>query len=727
MKLQFVVENYAVGKQTAGKLKCHYSYKNGKGLFPDRFCQAIVGWICEWIFFSFTFGSVSPCPQRFLCFKIAMKQLSFCLFLAYCSLLIQKSQCQFRYPDSSHKEFRGYYDYEKLAAAKKLLAPEAGPSGTGFRVHHYRCEWKIDPAVRAISGRVRADFRVLADTLSACWFDFSAQLSVDSVVFRSQKIQGNFSGTNLFRVQLPEILSANQLDSISIFYHGVPPNSGFGSFNQQFHAGQPIIWTMSCPYAASDWWPCINDHRIKTDSIDQIITVPLACKAAGNGKLMAENIQGQNRIFHWKHRHPIAPYLVATAVSNYASFTTRMHLPSLAPGDSMPVINFVYPEALASAQVNLPKVMPIIAWYDSLIAPYPFRDEKYGHAQFGWGGGMEHQTMSFMTNFTFSLQAHELAHQWFGNHITCRSWRDVWLNEGWATYAAALAEKRFGTASFSSWLTTTQNAVRASSGGSVRVDDTTDINRIFDYRLTYRKGALLLHMLRWELGDSAFWAGVRQYQSDPQLTGGYAGTRQFLQHLEQASGKNLSAFEQEWFYGQGYPNLVLRLNPEGGTVYRLRITQTPSHNSVQFFHLKIPLRIVGGSGDTVMIFYPDSSGQEFLISLPFTPTSMVFDPQKWLLAKATVQVITEAKEPLPSVPLLKVQTNPFADSLELESTEPGVWVRLFDMQGREVLRHEIPYQGKQRVFTGRLIPGNYLLLWQKGNQSGVFKVIKAKP
>jgi aminopeptidase N len=625
----------------------------------------------------------------------------------------------------SDSESDHFIQGEKKAAERKLLSIQEGPAGSGFHVHHYRCEWAINPAVRAISGKVRADFRVQADALSVLWFDLSSQLTVDSVVFRSGRISGSFSGSNLYRISLPQILNLNQLDSVIIFYHGIPLNSGFGSFNQQFHAGQPIIWTMSCPYAASEWWPCINNHRIKADSIEQIISVPLNCKAAGNGKLISETISGSNRVFHWKHRHPIAPYLVATAVTNYSSFTTRMHLPTLAPGDSMPVINFVYPEALASAQVNLPKVMPIIAWYDSLIAPYPFRDEKYGHAQFGWGGGMEHQTMSFMTNFSFSLQAHELAHQWFGNQITCRSWRDVWLNEGWATYMAALAERRFGTASFNTWLNTTQNAVKASSGGSVRVDDTTNINRIFDYRLTYRKGALLLHMLRWELGDSAFWAGVRQYQTNPQLMGGYADTRQFLQHLELASGKNLSDFEQEWFYGQGYPVLQLKLSAEGNNSYRLRITQTGSHSSVSFFHLKIPVKISGGGQESNLIFYPDSSGQEFVFTLPFQPVSLIFDPQKWLLAKATVQVLTDVKQPLPSAVPIKIQPNPFTDSLELELLKSDVSFRLFDMLGREVLRNFSPLPGKQKISTARLIPGNYLLLWERDQYSGVEKVMKA--
>jgi aminopeptidase N len=614
----------------------------------------------------------------------------------------------------------------EISARKLLLNPAlVSPAGSNFKVSHYRCEWAINPAVRYISGRVRCDFSVSADTASLLFFDFSSQLTVDSVVHRGAKINSGFSSSNLFWIKTSFPMNQGNQDSVSIYYKGVPANSGFGSFNKQTHAGQPIIWTMSCPYAASDWWPCVQSHRQKADSIDMIIRVPATCRAAGNGKLLAEIQTDSSRIFYWKHRHPIASYLVATAVTNYASFSTRMHLPSMAAGDSMPVLNFVYPEALSSASFNLPKVMPILAYYDSLVAPYPFRDEKYGHAQFGWGGGMEHQTMSFMTNFSVSLQAHELAHQWFGNHITCRSWTDVWLNEGWATYMAALAEQKMGTASFQSWLNSTQGAVKASSGGSVWVNDTSDINRIFDSRLTYKKGALLLHMLRWELGDSAFWAGVRHYQSDPALVYGFATTEQFFQHMEQASGRNLSRFKQDWFYGQGYPSCQLKLSAEGSGIYRLRIGQTSSHPSVPFFHLKIPVRIAGSGQDTTMVFSPDSSGQEFLISLPFVPGSMVFDPSKWLLAKSTVQIVTSIPPEDKSRALPKIAPNPFGDSLEISFEKFPAAVRIFNLQGKEVLRQFLASGGSGRIDTRKLIAGNYLLLWESAGRSGALKVIKS--
>jgi len=628
----------------------------------------------------------------------------------------------------SNAQLFDFQSHEKREAqlSEGLRMQEASIAGSGFDVLHYRCEWAINPAQRFISGRVRCDFRILADTQSLFWFDFSSALTVDSVVFRGQSPDFGFSGNDLFWVKTNPVLNQGQVDSISIFYHGVPNNSGFGSFNKESHAGQPIIWTLSCPYGSRDWWPCVQNHRDKADSIDLIIRVPANCRAAGNGKLLAEIQTDSSRTFYWKHKHPIAAYLVATAVTNYAAFSTKVHLPSQSEGDSMQVLNYVYPEALTSASFNLPKVMPILQYYDSLAGPYPFRDEKYGHAQFGWGGGMEHQTMSFMTDFSFSLQAHELAHQWFGNHITCRSWRDVWLNEGWATYMTALAERRFGTSNFQSWLNTTQSAVRSSAGGSVWVDDTSNINRVFDSRLTYKKGALLLHMLRWELGDPAFWAGVRAYQADPALVYGYASTSQFVQHLEASSGKDLSQFLQEWFYGQGYPTCSLKLSKEGPSIYRLKISQTTSHSSVPFFHFKIPVRFTGIGHDTTLIFRPDSAVQEYLISLPFEVSAMAFDPQKWLLAKSVVQVLTNLASIKKPKDFAEVLPNPFTDSIEVRMLKKeALKIRLYSLSGEELLQKVFGPGEPLRILTHNLPSGSYLLHLESGKETLVRKVLKA--
>lgn len=622
---------------------------------------------------------------------------------------------------SSHSELQSLAEMEKKSKSS-LLAVQATNAGKNLNVHHYDCHWNIDPQVASISGWVGISFST-TDTASFARFDFnSAGMTVDSVLWNQTPVPTTWTN-KILSIHFPITLPQNSKQTVRIYYKGTPANSGFGSFNKQMHAGVPIIWTMSCPYAASDWWPCISNLQDKADSIDLWITTPATHKAAGNGLLVEEITTGNQKTWHWKHRYPIAAYLVATAVTNYAAYTQKVKLPSQAPGDSLPVVNFVYPEILASATNNTKKVLPILQYYDSLVAPYPFRKEKYGHAQFGWGGGMEHQTMSFMTDFSFNLQAHELAHQWFGDHITCASWRDIWLNEGWATYMAALSEKRFGTANFLNWLNSSQNQVRSNSAGSVWVSDTTDINRIFDYRLTYLKGALVLHMLRWELGDQAFWSGVRNYQADPSLSFGFATTQRFIQHLEATSGRDLQGFLADWFTGQGYPTETVKLIKDGNQM-ELTLSQTSSHASVAFFELKVPIRFRATGFDTTLVFNHTENNQVFNFTLPFSPTTVTFDPEKWLLAKNTVTLVTGQLDMLQGAGI-RLFPNPIRTDLSLENENPEpVQIQITNLQGQLIESLELSGGICQKIHVQALPAGVYSIRVQSADKIRIFRMVK---
>jgi aminopeptidase N len=514
--------------------------------------------------------------------------------------------------------------------------PAALIDDPSFDLHYYRFDWLVDPAVYAISGTATAYFEVKSAILDALALNLSTQLTVDAVKYHGIDIDFIQSGDYGLNIILPSGLLQGALDSISITYHGAPPSGGFGSFIQNNHNGVPIIWTLSEPFGAQDWWPCKNGLTDKVDSLDVLVTTPAQYRVASNGVLVAETaLAGNKKRFHWQHRYPIAPYLVAIAVTNYQQYTNTV---PLSDGTQLTMLNYVYPESFGEAQAGTGNLVQVLQFYDSLFVKYPFADEKYGHAQFGWGGGMEHQTMSFVVNYDWGLLAHELAHQWFGDMVTCGSWEDIWLNEGFATYLEGLTRERFDTPliSWDSWKQGKVGSIVSQPGGSVRVDDTTTVGRIFSGRLSYNKGAYLLHMLRWKLGDQAFFQGIRNYLAARKYL--YGRTQQLKSSLENASGINLSGFFADWFYGQGYPSYQLTWMQNGFYQVNIQLNQTSSHPSVPFFEMPVPVRFSGQGQDSIVRLEHLYSGQQFQVVLPFLVEQVVIDPDLWLVsANNTVQ------------------------------------------------------------------------------------------
>ncbi|RYZ47873.1 MAG: T9SS type A sorting domain-containing protein [Sphingobacteriales bacterium] len=560
-------------------------------------------------------------------------------------------------------------------------------AGGNYDMKYHRTRWAVDPNIRYITGEVTSYFVPTEPSVATISFDFSSQLQLDSVRYHGQPVTTAQVGNEL-QITLPAPIMQGQLDSVTIWYQGNPPQTGFGSFIKMNHAQGPIIWTLSDPWGGKDWWPCKMTLDDKVDSTDIYITTPQAYKAGSNGKLVSTQTIGTDKTYHWRHRYPITNYLIAMAVSNYEEFTVVAPL-SQGPLD---IVNYVYPQTLATAQSQVPGIVPIIQLYDTLFTPYPYMGEKYGHAEFSWGGGMEHQTMSFMANFDRDLMAHELAHQWFGNKVTCASWHDMWLNEGWATYVESLVYERMNTpAQWLAWKTSEINLVTSAAGGSVYVSDTTNINRIFDSRLTYSKGGMLLHMLRWVVGDSAFFAATRNYLNDPALAYKYALTADFKQHLEQASGKNLTEFFNDWYYGQGYPRYQIswHQNQTSGEL-QVTINQTSSHSSVSFFEMPVPVRFTNGSADTTLVFNHTTSGQSFTVPIGFMATSATLDPEKWIVQKnSTVTSVPE----IDIQSAVKVYPNPAHDKMYVSMNFPAqqtIHATLTDALGRVVISKQIP-------------------------------------
>jgi aminopeptidase N len=584
-------------------------------------------------------------------------------------------------------------------AAQNRMQFKASQNTTNYDIKYHRLEWTVDPASdpASIIGNVTTYWEAV-EPMSTIVFDLAGNMNVSQVVQRSTSLAFMHTGGELV-ITLPASQASGVLDSLTITYGGNPVSSGFGSFEQATHDKIPVLWTLSEPYGAMEWWPCKQDLIDKADSIDVIVTHPRfydihEYRTASNGVLISETVNGNTMTTHWKHAYPIPAYLIAIAVTNYSVYNDMAYAGT---ANEFPITNYVYPENLTEAKNITPVTATILEIYGDLFEMYPYADEKYGHAQFGRGGGMEHTTITFINMGSFfirSLIAHELAHQWFGDKITCGSWEDIWLNEGFATYLEGLSREHIdGNEAFTDWKENTVSAITSENGGSVRCTDTTSVNQIFNGRLSYLKGAMLLHMLRYKLGDNDFYGAIRNYLSDPKLAFGYARTIDLQNHFEAQSGKDLDQFFADWYMGEGHPSYQIQWNQIGDNAYFL-INQEQSHPSVSFFEMPLPIKLNGSGGESQWIRLENTeNGQLIVENVSFPIASGEFDPEYELISANN----TFTHSPSVGVGIdhniekgLRIYPNPINTLFTIESTNSDLFnVEITSLNSQQILIGEM--------------------------------------
>lgn len=556
-----------------------------------------------------------------------MKRLFICIFLMFAIQINAQD----------YNETLNAIRVSEAKTAMRQMMSSRNPNTGNYDVKYHRLELDVDPSQAIISGDITTHFEA-KETMTEITFDLADNMTVSQVLQRGNSLAFTQNTNDELIITLATSQGQGVLDSLTVSYSGNPISSGFGSFEQSTHNGDPIIWTLSEPYGAKGWWPCKQDLIDKIDSIDVYLSTPEfnpsneAYVAVSNGLEISQTIESAEKITHFKHRHPIPAYLVAIAVTNYEVYSHQVSN----NGNPFDIVNYVYPENLASAQSSTGVTVDIMNLFTNLFEAYPFADEKYGHAQFGWGGGMEHTTVSFMGSFSRGLIAHELAHQWFGNKITCGSWKDIWLNEGFATYLAALViENIDGESNFKTWRQQTISNITSQPDGAVYLSDqdTTSVSRIFSSRLSYNKGAMVLHMLRRKLDDTNFYQGLQDYLDTPALAFDFAKTQDFKDVMELSTGENLDEFFNDWIYNQGYPSYAVNWN-QNGSQLQMTVSQTQSHSSVSFFEAKLPIRIMGTLGETLDLLVDNTTNSEqFLETVNFTVQELLVDPDSHLISK----------------------------------------------------------------------------------------------
>lgn len=632
-----------------------------------------------------------------------MKRLSILslLLLPLCSLMAQAPSpwhnCEVSCLEQKGKE--GH-----LMDFTKSIVPN------NYDLKWHRLNLDIDPAVAYVTGDVTSLLTPLVSGVNEIYFDCSDSLTVDSVWFEGNPVSFSQPGNNGLQISLGQTMNMGTNYTVRVFYQGNPSSTGFGSFNLDTHNGIPVLWTLSEPYGSRDWWPCKQSLNDKFDSVDVVVTTPSAYRVGSNGLLISEQVSGADKIYHWRHRFPIPAYLVSVAITNYAQYYDYV---PYSPTDSIPVLNYVYPEDLAQSQNDSRIIRNLMPIFNQRFGLYPYHTEKYGHAQFNWGGGMEHTTMSSMGSLAYELVAHELAHQWFGDLVTCKTWKDIWLNEGFATYLTGLTyEALYPNSYWLIWKANNHDYILSEPDGSVAVDDTTSVPRIFDGRLTYSKGGYVLHMLRWIMGDQDFYQAINNYLNDPALRFGYASTDQLRTHLEAVHGQSLQYFFDDWFIGQGYPVFEVYWDQDAGNVASVQLIQTPSHSSVTFFELPVPVRCYGGGNDTTLILNHQYNWQLFTAQLDFHVDSIRIDPDLWILS-VTDTIIRSASIGLPQEEVLPVAVypNPVHEQVTVQVPQGHGIIRIeqLDMTGKLVASVQPGNTNPVTLSQGGIAAGSYLL------------------
>ncbi|MCO6174139.1 T9SS type A sorting domain-containing protein [Flavobacterium sp. NRK F10] len=534
------------------------------------------------------------------------------------------------FAQTEQEEFNRMVEAEMKSAAA-IQNFQVNPNTQNYDITYHELRFSVDPAVYFISGQVTTTFTALED-MNSITFDLTDVLTVSSVTLGGVPLTFTQNVSEELVINLPTTIINGTSATITINYSGAP-DTDEAAFTATTHSGTPVIYTLSEPFGARDWWPCKQDLNDKVDSIDVYITAPDTYVSVTNGleQSVVDNGNG-TKTTHFHHGHPIPAYLVAIAVTNYQIYTQTAGI-----GTTFPIVNYIYPENYTTAQTQLAETLPIMNVFETLFEPYPFLNEKYGHAQFGWGGGMEHTTVSFMGSFGRNLIAHELAHQWFGDKITCGTWKDIWLNEGFAEYLSGLiVENLDGVTNFVSWKASKISNITSQVDGAVYLTDTeaTNVSRIFSGRLSYNKGAMVLHMLRWKMGDALFFQALQNYLADANLAYAYAITPQLQSHLEAVYGSSLTEFFNDWIYNQGYPSYTITAQNWGAGQAKITVNQSQSTASVTYFEMPLEIRLLGAGGEIQDVVVDNTyNGQEFVVAVPFVVSDVEFDPNYHIISR----------------------------------------------------------------------------------------------
>jgi aminopeptidase N len=583
-----------------------------------------------------------------------------------------------------------------------------------YDVKQYILDLKISNTSEVISGSVIINALVTAASLDTLVVDLidtvvagQTFMVVDSLFINGVSNMFQHHDDLVF-IPLVTSIPQNQPFALRIYYHGngtANEQTNYNGISKYNYIGKIHTCTFSEPAWSKVWWPCKQDLKDKADSVTFYITTDSTNKTGSNGILKStESLPGGKLKYKWVTKYPTDFYLISFTVGPLGEYITYVTLPGGV--DSVLLQNLLFPGS-GYYQTHLKainKTKQLIYFYSELIGVYPFKDEKYGYCVVGTPlGAMEHQTMCTIgyeamdtTSMSYYIYyfwyvAHELAHQWFGDYVTCAAWNHIWLNEGFASYMEYVALQNLESQTKADyWIQNAHTEVMSLPGGSVYVPDSlvSNDNNVLDYRLEYKKGSSILHTLRYEINnDSLFYAVLRNYLSTYAFS--VATADDFKQVAETTAGINFTDFFNQWYYGEGYPTFNLKWNQHNDTLI-ISSNQTTSTSVTTLFKTHFDVRINYPTGDSLIRLYQGSNDETYKIYFPHTVSSVEIDPYFWLIQENSITSGIIKKN---NSNLFSVFPNPANDRITI-SLKPGnilknTFISMYNIEGQLILQQQI--------------------------------------
>jgi aminopeptidase N len=548
---------------------------------------------------------------------------------------------------------------------------------------------------------------------------------------------------NVLTITLDSTYSPGRTVQVGINYQHL------NNSDNSFYTGSGGVFTDCEPEGARGWFPCWDKPGDKA-TLDLTAKVPANAKLGSNGRLNDSTLTGDTLYYHWISRDPISTYLmVMTGKVNYNLDIVYWHKLSN-PNDSIPIRFYYNSGENPSSVKNV--IVDMTTYYSTLFGEHPF--EKNGFASVPssispWCGGMENQTLtSFLCGiWSVNLTSHEFAHQWFGDMITCGTWADIWLNEGFATYCEALwYEHTSGYASYKNDIVADANAYFAEPNANwpmyvpAWAERTPSSDTLFDYAITYAKGACVLHMLRYSLGDETFFRFLNQYATDT-VNFKYSNsvTDDFTAKLNESVGKDVSWFVDEWVKQPKHPvyQNIYDIEPVSGGQWQVGFQTQQVQTNTPFHAMPIVVKISFASGpDTSLRFMNFTNNEYFQWLFDRQPASLVFDPNNDIVLKeaSTILGVIPKNKQLPfTFTLHQNYPNPFNPVTRIKFDIPkssNVTLKIYDVLGRLILEpvKELREAGRYSVeFNGTNLPsGVYYYKIEAGSFTDVKKMVLVK-